>query len=332
MVALIVALNVFIGVPEAACDNGSPVTKKDSGPSMPVKEASTPAEAQAPSGATKNETTAKKDSGPSTPVKDASTPARAQAPSGATKNETTAKEGSGTGQSSPEKPPGSYDKAAKVLFVAFTIALFLESALAAIFNWRPFVQTFVRGTRTVVAFAVSLLLVLIEPRLDVFSKLVGAMFEPPQDPDLGLVGTVLSALMFAGGSSGINTLLVALGFRSMRTPESVVARPKPTEAWISVRLGQKPEVPARVMMKTDTVANATEQVIGIIDGSSPRFAWLRYFVRDKGRFPTSGGFPVLGGLSYTFTVETVRNGKATVLGPWGPFPIAAGAIIDIGFD
>src|SRR5437773_1039830 len=52
-------------------------------------------------------------------------------------------------------PDTVFSNSIKAIFVLFVLALVLESALAVIFNWRPFVETFnARATRPLISFVV----------------------------------------------------------------------------------------------------------------------------------------------------------------------------------
>lgn len=67
----------------------------------------------------------------------------------------------------------TYEPAFKILFAIFVLALLLESGLAVLFNWRPFVMTFdARGVKTLVSLAFSLFFVLTF-QLDLCAKLIG---------------------------------------------------------------------------------------------------------------------------------------------------------------
>lgn len=219
----------------------------------------------------------------------------------------------------------------KAVFAAFVLAVLLESALALIFNWRPFVRQFDgRGVRTVISFALSCLLV---SRVDLdllrqFSAASGAGAESGSDP----LGYALTAMIVAGGSSGVNTLLVALGFRSETRAADVIAKPAPEFAWLAVRLvrlAQTGATPVRVMLAVD---DADLKLIGMINGKRSPPGLLRWFLQDYARFPTIAGYSVPGDHRYALRLErddtsaappTVRQAN------WGPFVVGKGAIIDI---
>src|SRR5215813_1961306 len=176
----------------------------------------------------------------------------------------------------------SYSAGFKALFVLFVLAVVLESALAILFNWRPFVENFnARAVRPPVSFVVSLVFVRTFS-LDLVTSLVNAATTasfPPSD-----TGKILTALVLAGGSAGVNNLLVALGYRQQRTPEAVAPKPPPTKAWIAVRLQRRKAVgPVTVLMGTPPQASDPPPLVGVISGTSR--PGLRYFLADPGRFP-----------------------------------------------
>jgi hypothetical protein len=111
-----------------------------------------------------------------------------------------------------------YGASFKVLFGLFVLAVILESGLAVIFNWRPFLQVFdARGVKTIVSLLFALLIVW-KFDLDIATQLINVLWDSRYEQSG--VGMFVSALVLAGGSSGVNTLLVALGFRSLKSVES----------------------------------------------------------------------------------------------------------------
>lgn len=223
-----------------------------------------------------------------------------------------------------------YEKAFRVLFVAFVVATLLEWGLAVLFNWRPFLLLFdARGVRTVVSVIFAYIFVTAFD-LDIVRDLVAAYSGAL--PKSGFPSQFISALMLAGGSSGMNKVLVALGFREVKTAEEVAPRPPPTAAWISVSL-------TRALAKgpVDVLVGPapTLRVAGTIAGSSRSAGvlWLlTYFVRDYGRFPTAGGFAVTPGTAVTVQLRGTHKdtGDQIESALWSaPDGLAAGAIVDL---
>lgn len=226
---------------------------------------------------------------------------------------------------------GLYSEAFKALFLLFVLAVLMESALSIIFNWRPFLDSFdSRGVKTLVAVGAAYGLVALFD-LDIVSRLVkvyGAGLDGMGRIDgNSLPGRVLTALILAGGSSGVNNLLVALGFRSLRTADQIVPKPPPTKAWVSVRLLRK-EAVGRVSVYIGPPAS--QPLAGTISGTSRGNRWLWYFIRDRGRFPTAGGFVVEPNADCVIRLSGVmRDGTAIASAAWGPHQFAPGALVDI---
>ena len=133
-----------------------------------------------------------------------------------------------------EFSPETLAKALRILAIAFVVAVLLESGLAVLFNWRPFLLLFdARGVRTIISVIFAYIFVTAFD-LDIVRYLVAAYSNLPQQSEFG--SRLISALIMAGGSGGVNKMLVALGFRQIKTAEQVVSKPEPTHAWISVAL------------------------------------------------------------------------------------------------
>lgn len=225
----------------------------------------------------------------------------------------------------------AYPEAFKALFLLFVLAVVLESALAILFNWRPFVETFnSRAVKPVVSMAFSLLLVYMF-KIDLVTSL--AKLISPNVPALDNTGRILTAMVIAGGSAGVNNLMVALGFRQARTPETVAPAPPANKGWISVSIVRTAAIMGPVTVAIGVADPNTQQVpvIASIDRSTrPGY---RYFLRDRGRFPGSGGYAVAKGDNITVKVSALNsdNTKPPIQKTWGPHTIADGAIIDLTF-
>jgi hypothetical protein len=229
----------------------------------------------------------------------------------------------------PDSEANIYPEAFKALFVLFVIATILESGLAVIFNWRPFVMLFdERGVKTIISVIFAFFFVKVF-NLDILTRLVSVY--TGEGHETSLPGAFITALVLAGGSSGVNNLLVALGFRSVKTAAQTVPRPPRTEAWVAVRLIRAQAVgPVTVLIGTGGEAGLP--AAGTIAGSSSGNPFLRYFLRDYGRFPTSGGFAVTPVAGQTYLVGVVGNDKdGAQIGPmtWGPYALAPGALVDV---
>lgn len=168
--------------------------------------------------------------------------------------------------------PEFYVQSFKTLFALFIIAVVLESGLAVIFNWRPFLLLFDgRGVRTIVAVVVAYIFVQ-EFDIDLVTGLMN-IYSGSSVP-LNLPGMVITALVIAGGGSGVNNLLVSLGFRSVKTDQRMTPKPPPTQAWVSVRLIRK-SAKGLVNVLIGPVGGVP-QVAGSISGSSSGNSLYRF--------------------------------------------------------
>ncbi len=222
----------------------------------------------------------------------------------------------------------------KALFAAFIMAVVLESALALIFNWRPFVRTFDgRGVKSVIALAASLAFVRYTDLdlLSIFEKAMDGSTEP-QRVDEAWFGSVLTAMVVAGGSAGVNRLLVALGFRSVLRAEEVVPKPPKDRAWISARLERSSPNESgtvRVMLKE---GSGDFRLIGQISGSARPPGFLRWALHDRTRFPTLAGYSLVGDRTYELEFRSDEKSANTTVARWGPVMVASGAIVDLQFN
>lgn len=249
----------------------------------------------------------------------AAPPARPQAPEAPVPQ-------AGTPSAAAGFPPGTYEQTFRALFLMLALAVVLESSLAVLFNWRPFVETFnARAVRPLIAFVAAFAFVKTFD-LDLVAKLVSVI--SPETPASARTGSqVMTALMLAGGSAAVNNVLVGLGFRQHRTPDTVIAKPPPTQGWLSVAVIQSVAArPVSLFIGAPASAGTTPPLVAIISRDSRR-GW-RYFLADPGRFPRSGGFAVNAG-SVVEVVAQAGAGADLVEKRWGPHTIAGGAIVDI---
>jgi hypothetical protein len=223
----------------------------------------------------------------------------------------------------------AYPEAFKALFLLFVVAIVLESALAILFNWRPFVETFnARAVRPLVSMAFALALVHLF-KMDLVTSL--AKLISPNVPALDGTGRLLTAMVIAGGSAAVNNLMVGLGFRQQRTPDTATPRPPRDVGWISVAIERTATIKGPVTVAIG-VANGAGQVPVVASLNGTTSPGYRYFFRDRGRFPGSGGYSVAKGDNVTVKVGAAKeDGTGTLEKTWGPHVIADGAIVDLSF-
>lgn len=221
--------------------------------------------------------------------------------------------------------PGVYEPSFKALFVVFLLAVLLESGLAIVFNWRPFVTYFDgRAVKPVVSFLISFVLVEYYD-FDVVTSLVNLYQQ--QHFLKNHAGSVLTAMIIAGGSSGVNDLFVRLGFRAPRPQTLPIAKPPATKAWIAVSLNQKEaDGMVDVLVTPAGAAAGRSMVVGSIDSSGGKKHW---WTRDRARFPSAGGHELVPGEYHVQLKGHDKNGVVKESAVWGPYEIAPGAVIDI---
>lgn len=222
----------------------------------------------------------------------------------------------------------TYEKIFKALFLLFILALVLESGLALLFNWRPFVETFnARATKPVVSLIFAYIFVE-QFDLDLMSAMVTAASSNTEPA--GTPGLIITAMVLAGGSAAVNNIMIALGFRQKRTPETATPKPPPTKAWIAFKLDRENAVgPVEVFVSpTPMPKSLALPFVGMINGSSR--PGVRFFFRDEGRFPPFAGYEVTPNVPYSFALTGFdANGKAVTPYERHDLIIAPGAIIDL---
>jgi hypothetical protein len=223
--------------------------------------------------------------------------------------------------------------ATTTVLTLFLIAVLLESALAVLFNWRPFVETFnARATRPLLAFLVAWLFV---DRFDydavtaLMNAVQGGAAQQPR-----MIGRLLTAAILAGGSSGVNTVLVSLGFREVRTQATEMPKVTPDKAWIAVRAEQVASEGDVLVRIGQPGANPDDALplAGVINGGRGTVTALgRFFLRDRNRFPAFGGYEVPSGQPCRILLSARRKdgGEDRIASAPLDFVPAKGAIIDL---
>lgn len=199
--------------------------------------------------------------------------------------------------------PNVIGRAGRILFAMLVVAVVLESAFAVIFNWRVFLEFFDgRGVRTLLMFLGAYLIVATF-RQDYVGQLF-AVYSGGEGRDSGAATQLLTALVLAGGSASVNSLMVSLNLRQNRSAEEVVEKPPKTKAWIAVGVRLKDAVNVVEIVRNEKSSGDTsrEELVGVV---RPTGFWERlskYFWRDVRRFPMNGGFEVEPGKEYAIVI------------------------------
>lgn len=201
----------------------------------------------------------------------------------------------------------------KILMAAFVLALLLESAFALLFNWRVFLAFFVgKAIRTPIMF-IGALMVVRTFDFDLIASLLNAYYPQANQKDMagGWFTSIFTAMILAGGSAGVNSIMVKLGVRVDKR-EEIAPDLEPTEAWVSVEV---------LMKKTNAAADATVQITEVTPAagvnvpttvgrvSKTRASLGSLFFPRGSRVPQSGGRKVEVAKYYSITVYDETAGK-----------------------
>jgi hypothetical protein len=240
------------------------------------------------------------------------------------------------------------------LLQLLAVVIVVESALAALFNWRVFRIAFnARALKTPVMFSIGLMLVLVttyDPMRAIIAA-DGIPLVPKQTWSLfsqGTLTTILSAMIIAGGSEGIFQLLKKLGIRAPETNQDEAAAKalKNDQAWISIRAtGVASSQPIQIGIEELNGADntASDGLVYFYDHShrpplagsiDSRTVWQRVraaFTADAHRFPSYGGRTVAADKPYRITATWISEEKPKSVGIFkGKF--APRALIDLSVD
>jgi hypothetical protein len=116
-----------------------------------------------------------------------------------------------TSASTPSVSAIDLNKVGEILIKFLVLSVIFEVALTPIFNWRIFIIRFdKKGYKTPITIMLALLTFWIYD-LDIFAEIL-AFFGLPGEK--GIMGKVITALLIAGGSSGVLTIFTKLGIRN----------------------------------------------------------------------------------------------------------------------
>ena len=212
------------------------------------------------------------------------------------------------------------------------VVVFIESAMSAIFNWRVY-RAIVnyRSMKMPVLWAVGLTVVSAY-QYDIFNTIMVAATPGSAGTGNTLLTYAVSALMIAGGSSGINTLFLRLGIRSPIADEPVKPALSMTEAWLSVRVTRVTAV-GPVQIAIEEVAGAAmTPLVGSLQERTLGERLREAFEADAMRFPSYGGWTMKAGQSYRITASAavkVANGLETMTKVIYEGGFAPRAIVDL---
>jgi hypothetical protein len=142
------------------------------------------------------------------------------------------------------------------------------------------------------------------------------------------MSTVLTAMILAGGSSGVNNLFIALGFRSRLQDQA--PRPPRNEAWIAILVHRDSAVSGEVLVQISEDSSGAAAEHEFIAGSVNARKKLRdLFFPNRNRFPTSGGYKVESGKVYRISVTGKDESGTEYTGLGETYSFAPRAIVDL---
>lgn len=224
--------------------------------------------------------------------------------------------------------PQIYEKSLRALTILLVLAVVVENALAVIFNWRVFLAYFsLRGVRTVIMVAVSYALVETFDK-DVLGSLLEA-YDRGGDDRSNMLTTFLTALIIAGGSSGVHNLMYALGYRDSRREQEVNPTPPQDKAWVAVKVRRVDATgPVHVEITEADTPPRHPAIAGTCLAARPGLLSLLTLNRD--RYPANGGHELIPNRGYQVSVSGTGQDGTMVRKAvsHGPVVLAPGAIVD----
>jgi hypothetical protein len=223
-----------------------------------------------------------------------------------------------------------YKDSLAALTMLFVLAVLLESALSVIFNWRLYLVIFnSRGVKTLIMLILAWVAV-DQLGIDIVADLLGSYIEP--DPGSQTLTKFITALILAGGSAGVNNLMVTLGYRDPSAPVKKVPTPLPTQAWVSIRV-IRDKVKGPIFVRVNKIipdpATMPIALAGTINQLPLRRKILGVFFRNPNYFPQSGGYVLEPGKAYDIQIEGQDEQNNKVTGSInGVYSFAPGAIVD----
>jgi hypothetical protein len=210
---------------------------------------------------------------------------------------------------SPAVSSKALESSFQILVAAFVVALLLESAFALLFNWRVF-QAFLNGraARTPIML-LGAWLVVHKFDFDLMASLMQAYRPIDGVTTGGWFTKLLSAMILAGGSVGVNKILVALGFRSLVKDDDVPRKLDDTQAWVSVEVEPKKsgdKVRVDITEVTPAVGAVFTTTVGVAGSQKPTLRGL--LLGENYRVPRVGGMRVETAKYYTITLHDLTNG------------------------
>lgn len=211
----------------------------------------------------------------------------------------------------------------------FLVLLLLESAMAALFNWRAFRAVLTgRAWKTPIMFGLGLLVVT-GFSYDFMATAIGDIAGGTVTANLGWVSTVLSAMVIAGGSQGVHDLLKKMGLRSPIPAGEETPRLTEDQAWLALRLKRQSAVGDIQIVLSESTAPPVNPLVGSVDDRNIGQRLSEAFGLWQLRFPRSGGRTVRSMVTYDLALRYATTDLPAQVYPVGSFAFAPRAIVDL---
>ncbi|PTV94865.1 hypothetical protein C8J27_106133 [Rhodobacter aestuarii] len=229
-------------------------------------------------------------------------------------------------------PAAELDTAALAAELARVLALviLIESAMAALFRWRAYRILFNgRALKTPIMFAVGWLVVT-RFDYDIVARMLEIAYPGSETLRSSSLSQILSAMVIAGGSSGIADIFHRMGLRTPIAEETRAKVKSETEAWLAILIDRKEAVgDIQVGLRKLTTMQQVP-IAGTVGERSFGERFRNAFGLIRLRFPREEGQIVSANIDYEITLH-----YATTLG--GPLSetksmkaaFAPGALVDL---
>jgi len=228
--------------------------------------------------------------------------------------------------------PQVITESGKALIVLFVLAAILESALAWLFNLSIIAGVFNgRNVKPIIS-CIFALAVTYGFQSVLMINLFANYGYDTRGTDAQFLCRLIEALVLAGGSAGVNRLLRNLGIRPIDPVAERNPTPQPLDAWIAVKHHRDHSSGAVDVEIGTTAADGTTgwAIAGQVSGGKPLSGFARWLLRDRSRFPASGGYVVTPGVLIQVRLSWTKADGTVITSPvWGPFALADRAIVDI---
>ena len=209
------------------------------------------------------------------------------------------------------------------------VLVLLESAMAALFNWRAYLVVLSgRAWKTPIMFGLGLLVV-IGFDYDFMETAILKIAGGTASEAMRWVSVTLSAMVIAGGSQGVHDILKRLGLRSPIPDAEEKPALKEDQAWVALRLTRQKAVGDIQIILTETNAPVVAPLVGTVDDRSFGQRLAEAFGLWKLRFPRSGGRVVKTNVTYDLALRYAEAGADAAVHPVGSFAFAPRAIVDL---